>query len=105
MKRIFLTSVEGIFFELNPFVFKCLKHCTTGNPVKKLLRIGAASVIHCNRITQEYYEQKTAESKHPICVINAVENKLISKAVAIVKSQKPFVNNFATMNEAAKNVT
>ena len=33
--------------------------------------MGAMSVIHCNPEIKEYYERKTAEGKHPLCVINS----------------------------------
>lgn len=56
-------------------------------------------------LKRQYYERKTAEGKHPLCVINAVKNKLVLRGAAIIKSQKPFVDNFVKLNEATKNVT
>ena len=65
--------------------------------------MGAMSVIHCSPEIKQYYERKTAEGKHPLCVINAVKNKLVLRAVAVIKSQKPFVDNFTKTNEIIKN--
>ena len=63
-------------------------------------------IAEINRIAEgQYYERKTAEGKHPLCVINAVKNKLVLRGAAIIKSQKPFVDNFVKLNEATKNVT
>ena len=53
--------------------------------------------------TRQYYERKTAEGKHPLCVINAVKNKLVLRAVAVIKSQTAFVDNFTKTNETIKN--
>ena len=71
--------------------------------LKKILHMGAMSVIHCNPEIKQYYERKTTEGKHPLCVINAVKNKLVLRAVAVIKSQSPFVDNFAKINEIIKN--
>jgi len=61
------------------------------------------SVIHCNPEMKQYYERKTAESKYALCVINAIKNKLVLRAVAVIKSQNPFVDNFTKTSETLKN--
>ena len=48
--------------------------------LKKILHMGAMSVIHCNPEIKQYYERKTAEGKHPLCVINAVKNNGVARA-------------------------
>ena len=78
-------------------------HKMANKELKKILHMGAMSVIHCNPEIKQYYERKTAEGKHPLCVINAVKNKLVLRAVAVIKSQKSFVDNFAKTNEIIKN--
>ena len=34
------------------------------------------------------------EGKHALSIINAVKNKLVLRAVAVIKSQTPYVDNF-----------
>lgn len=69
-------------------------HKMANKELKKILHMGAMSVIHCNPEMKHYYERKIAEGKHVLCVINAVKNKLALRAVAVIKNQTPFVDNF-----------
>ena len=78
-------------------------HKMANKELKKILHMGAMSVIHCNPEIKQYYERKTAEGKHPLCVINTVKNKLVLRAIAVIKSQTPFVDNYAKTNETIKN--
>ena len=78
-------------------------HKMANKELKKILHMGAMSVIHCNLEMKQYYERKTAEGKHALCVINAIKNKLVLRAVAVIKSQNPFVDNFAKTDETIKN--
>jgi len=78
-------------------------HKMANKELKKILHMGAMSVIHCNPEMKQYYERKMAEGKHALCVINAVKNKLVLRAAAVIKSQTPFVDNFAKTNESLKN--
>lgn len=78
-------------------------HKMANKELKKIIHMGAMSVIHCNPEIKQYYKRKTAEGKHPLCVINAVKNKLLLRAVAVIKSQKPFVDNFGKTTEIIQN--
>lgn len=78
-------------------------HKMANKELKKILHMGAMSVIHCNPEMKHYYNRKTAEGKHALSVINAVKNKLVLRAVAVIKSQSPYVDNFAKSNETVKN--
>ena len=44
-----------------------------------------------------------SEGKHALSIINAVKNKLVLRAVAIIKSQIPYVDNFVESGEILKN--
>lgn len=78
-------------------------HKMANKELKKILHMGAMSVIHRNLEMKQYYERKTAEGKHALCVINAVKNKLVLRVVAVIKSQAPYVDNFVKSEQIIKN--
>jgi transposase len=67
-------------------------HKMANKELKRLLYMGALSVIKSNQEMKTYYERKTSEGKHPLAVINAVENKLLLRVAAVVKNRKPYVD-------------
>ncbi len=79
-------------------------HKMANKELKKILHMGAMSVIHCNPEMKQYYERKTAEGKHSLSVINAVKNKLVLRVVAVIKSRNPYVDNFIKSEQATKKV-
>jgi transposase len=79
-------------------------HKMANKELKKILHMGAMSVIHCNPEMKSYYSRKIAEGKHALSVINAVKNKLVLRAVAVIKSQAPYVDNFVKPEQTIKNV-
>ena len=42
------------------------------------------------------------EGKHALSVINAVKNKLVLRAVAVIKSKSPYVDNFVKSEQIIK---
>lgn len=72
--------------------------------LKKLLHMGAMSVIQSSPELKEYYDRKIAEGKHTLSVINAIKNKLALRAVAVIKRQSPFVDNWSKTHESVKKV-
>ena len=78
-------------------------HKMVNKELKKILHMGAMSVIHCNPEMKHYYERKMAEGKHALSVINAVKNKLVLRAVAVIKSQTSYVDNFVKPEQTIKN--
>lgn len=78
-------------------------HKMANKELKKILHMGAMSVIHCNPEMKQYYDRKIAEGKHALSVINAVKNKLVLRAVAVIKSQAPYVDNFVKPEQTIKN--
>jgi transposase len=79
-------------------------HKMANKELKKLLHMGAMSVIQCSPELKEYYDRKMAEGKHTLSVINAIKNKLALRAVAVIKTQSPFVDNWAKTHENVKKV-
>lgn len=79
-------------------------HKMANKELKKILHMGAMSVIHCNPEMKNYYNRKMAEGKHALSVINAVKNKLVLRAAAVIKSQSPYVDNYKKSEQTIKNV-
>lgn len=58
--------------------------------IKKVLYLGATSAIQYSDEIKTYFERKVAEGKKPMSVINAVGNKLISRAFACINHNRPY---------------
>ena len=69
-------------------------HPMANKDLKKLLHLGAVSSIHHSEEMKAYYERKIADGKHPMTVMNAIRNKIVLRAVAVIKKQTPYVNNY-----------
>jgi hypothetical protein len=44
---------------------------------------------------RNYYDRKKAEGKHSMSVLNAIRNKIVLRAVAVVNKQQPYVDNLS----------
>ena len=62
--------------------------------LKKLLHLCALTAIQNYPEFKTYYERKKKEGKHSMSILNAIRNKIILRAVAVVNNQKPYVNNY-----------
>lgn len=60
--------------------------------MKAMIGNGIASAIQNDPEIAQYYQRKLKEGKHKMVVLNAIKNKLISRAFAVVKRGTPFVN-------------
>lgn len=78
-------------------------HKMANKELKKILHMGAMSVIRCNPEMKCYYDRKMAEGKHALSVLNAVKNKLVLRVAAVIKSQTPYVDNFVKSEQIIKN--
>lgn len=63
--------------------------------LKSLLHLGAMSAIRLDNDLQEYYIRKVNEGKSKMSVLNAVRNKIIHRAFAVVKQEKMYEKNLA----------
>lgn len=63
--------------------------------LKVLLHMAAVSAIQHDAELKQYYQRKTSEGKHAMCVINAVRNKLVLRIARVVERQSPFVDNYS----------
>lgn len=69
-------------------------HKMANKNLKRLLHMGAVSCIKNYPEFKEYYERKQSEGKHKMSVLNAVRNKIVLRVAAVIKNQKPYVNNY-----------
>jgi transposase len=58
--------------------------------MKKMLYLGATSAIQYSPEMKQYYERKVTEGKKPMSVINAVGNKLITRAFVCINQNRPY---------------
>jgi transposase len=69
-------------------------HKMANKDLKKLLHLCAMSAIRNYPEFKQYYERKKLEGKHAMSILNAVRNKIILRAVAVIKNQKIYVDNY-----------
>jgi transposase len=69
-------------------------HKMANKDLKKLLHLCALSAIKNYPEFRQYYERKKKEGKHSMSVINAVRNKIALRAVAVIKNQAKYVDNY-----------
>lgn len=69
-------------------------HKMANKDLKKLLHLCAVSAIGHYPEFREYYERKKAQGKHSMSILNAIRNKIALRAVAVIKNQKKYVDNY-----------
>lgn len=70
-------------------------HRMANKDLKKLLHLSALSCIRNYTEFRDYYERKKAEGKHSMSVLNAIRNKIVLRAVAVINNQQPYVNKLS----------
>lgn len=69
-------------------------HKMSNKELKSLLHMGALSAIQYYQEFRDYYDRKINEGKHPNSVLNAICNKILLRAAAVVNNQKKYVDNY-----------
>lgn len=69
-------------------------HRMANKELKRLLYMGAMSVIQYDPEFRLYYHRKADEGKNNMSVINAVKNKILLRVAAVIKNQSPYKNNY-----------
>lgn len=69
-------------------------HQMANKDLKRLLHMGAVSAIKNHAEFKQYYERKQAEGKHKMSILNAVRNKIVLRAVAVIKKQEKYVDHY-----------
>ena len=62
--------------------------------MKSLLDQGAKSALLYDKELKNYYESRLAKGKSKMSTINIIRNKIIARMFAVIKRQKPFVENY-----------
>ena len=70
-------------------------HKMANKELKRLLHMCALTSIQNYAEFKDYYERKKLEGKHSLSILNAIKNKLVLRAFAVVKNDKPYVDNYA----------
>jgi transposase len=68
-------------------------HKMANKDLKKMLHLCALAAVKYYPEFRHYYERKKAEGKHSMAILNAVRNKIVLRAVAVVNNQRPYVDN------------
>jgi len=66
--------------------------------LRKLLYLAACSVRTHNKPFQQYFLRKAAQGKHNKLILNNIQNKILKIACAVVRSQKPYIPNYVSLN-------
>ena len=69
-------------------------HKMANKELKRLLHMGAHSVVQHNEEFKQYYKRKEKEGKHHLAILNAVKNKIILRVAAVVKNQSKYVDKY-----------
>jgi transposase len=67
-------------------------HPMANKDLKKALHLCALTAIQFYPEFKQYYKRKKAEGKHTMSVLNAIRNKIVLRAAAVVNNQKPYVD-------------
>lgn len=68
-------------------------HKMANKNLKALLHLCAMSSIKYVAELKDYFNRKVGEGKHKMSIINAIRNKLVLRAFAVIKNDRPFVEN------------
>lgn len=69
-------------------------HKMANKDLKKLLHLGARSIVTNRDEFRQYYQRKAQEGKADLSIINAVRNKILLRAAAVIKKQQRYVENY-----------
>jgi transposase len=63
--------------------------------LKVLLNLSAWNAIRSITAFKDYFNRKVSQGKHKMSVINAVRNKLLALALAVIKRDSPFIKDYS----------
>ena len=66
--------------------------------IRQLLYLAACSVSTHRKEFKQYFARKKAEGKPGKLVLNNIQNKLLKIACAVIRTQKPFIPNYVSVN-------
>jgi transposase len=65
--------------------------------LKVLLNLSAWNAVRSIDAFKVYFKRKLSEGKHKLSVINAIRNKLLAMALAVIKRNSPFTKEYSPM--------
>jgi len=68
-------------------------HKMANKELKKLLHMCALSAMQSYPEFKNYYDRKKEQGKHSMSILNAIRNKIVLRAVAVVNNQRIYVDN------------
>ena len=71
-------------------------HKMANKELKHLLHMCALTAIKNHDEFKAYYSRKKQEGKHALSILNAMKNKLVLRAFAVVKNDRPYVDLYQT---------
>ena len=73
--------------------------------IKSLLHLAAVSVATHMKSGEykDYYKRKTEEGKHPMCVLNVIRAKLVSRMFAVIKRDEAYHRDYKIFTPTEKN--
>jgi len=69
-------------------------HKMANKDLKKLLHLCALTAVKNYPEFRQYFERKKTEGKNAMSILNAVRNKIVLRAVAVIKNQRKYVDNY-----------
>lgn len=69
--------------------------------LRKLLYLAAMRMRKNSPEMQTYFERKVAEGKEPRLVLNNIENRILKLICGVLKSGKPYIANYRSVNPAS----
>lgn len=69
-------------------------HQMANKDLKKMLHLCALTCIQYHDEFKDYYDRKKKEGKHSMSILNAIRNKIVLRAVAVINNQQPYVDNY-----------
>lgn len=69
-------------------------HFMANKELKSILTMGALSAIQVYPEFRDYYDRKMLEKKKHNLVLNAIKNKILLRAVAVINKNSPYVDNY-----------
>jgi transposase len=69
-------------------------HKMANKELKKLLYLCAMATIQHYAEFRDYYDRKLSEGKHTMIVLNAIKNKIVLRAAAVINNRQPYVDKY-----------
>jgi transposase len=69
-------------------------HKMANKELKKLLHMCAVSSIRSKGEFKTYYDRKKGEGKHSMSILNAIRNKIVLRAVAVINRQEKYTDKY-----------